>query len=149
DDLMRPCARGAGHEADTTGVVLTVGVERRCGRRRCVRIETTGTGRVDPLPRGGHGTSCEVRPFRPERPAWGTKKTRSVSGAGRECAFVLAYPAAPTERTRLTSTVAGARRARFMNELLCTPMNPSSGAATTKLSGYQSMDRLDRASNGG
>ena len=48
-------------EADAAGVVLPAGVERGRGRHGRVamgRIGRTGTGRVDPLPRGGHGTSC-------------------------------------------------------------------------------------------
>jgi hypothetical protein len=39
--------------------VLTAGIELALRVERCVAmIVLTGTGRVDPLPSGGHGASC-------------------------------------------------------------------------------------------
>ena len=62
----------------------------------------------------------------------GKKKARSISGAGRgSLRTLLAYPVAPMERTRLRRTVTGSGGATFMNVLLCTPLNQSSGCDPT------------------
>ena len=47
-----------GDEADPAGIVLPGGVEGcSCNGRGVSSVEATGTGRVDPLPIGGHGAS--------------------------------------------------------------------------------------------
>jgi hypothetical protein len=58
DDFMSAPAIRGGHEADPAGIVLASGIER-CGRRRggVSSGMLAGTGRVDPLPIGGHGVS--------------------------------------------------------------------------------------------
>jgi len=48
-----------------------------------VSVRTTGIGRVDPLPSGGHGISWIVVPLGPERPVRGQTKGPLLWGAGR------------------------------------------------------------------
>ena len=86
-----PEARG--DEADTAGVVLARRVERSAAEvAACRGSVRTGTGRVDPLPIGGHGASSSVAPRRPERPA-GQKKSPLHLGAGRgSCACAARLP---------------------------------------------------------
>ena len=57
-DFMRAGPRSGGDKADTAGIVLACGVEG-CPRKTggVSGIVLTGTGRVDPLPIGGHGAS--------------------------------------------------------------------------------------------
>jgi hypothetical protein len=50
--------RRIGDEADAAGIVLPSGIEERPRYgSRVSGIVLTGTGRVDPLPIGGHGVS--------------------------------------------------------------------------------------------
>jgi hypothetical protein len=57
-DFVRAGSRSVGDEADTAGVVLACGVEGGPRKTGGVSgIVLTGTGRVDPLPIGGHGAS--------------------------------------------------------------------------------------------
>jgi hypothetical protein len=52
-----------GNEADAAGIVLAGCVERCSRRSRGVSsLMLAGTGRVDPLPIGGHGVSSSCRP---------------------------------------------------------------------------------------
>jgi hypothetical protein len=56
--LVVAMARCGGDKADAAGVVLASGIEGGpCKGRGVSGIELTGTGRVDPLPIGGHGAS--------------------------------------------------------------------------------------------
>jgi hypothetical protein len=58
DDFMGACTRGGGNEAHSACVVFARGVERFVSRRGAVsQGMLAGTGRVDPLPIGGHGVS--------------------------------------------------------------------------------------------
>jgi hypothetical protein len=58
DHLMAANAGGGGYEADAARVVLTGRIERGCCAGGGVSsVMLTGTGRVDPLPIGGHGVS--------------------------------------------------------------------------------------------
>ena len=94
DDLVGADARGVGDEADAAGVVLTRGVERLGGGGRGVSgVGRTGTGRVDPLPKGGHGASCGVAPLAAGEADAGQEKARSFMGAGRgSCAQIARLP---------------------------------------------------------
>jgi hypothetical protein len=57
-DFMSAGTRSVGDEADTAGIVLACGVEGGPRKTGGVSgIVLTGTGRVDPLPIGGHGAS--------------------------------------------------------------------------------------------
>jgi hypothetical protein len=57
-DLVGASSGGGGDEADTTGVMFATGIEgRSCDGCGVSSVEATGTGRVDPLPIGGHGAS--------------------------------------------------------------------------------------------
>jgi hypothetical protein len=57
-DFMSAGTRRVGDKADTAGIVLAGGVERGPRKTGGVSgIVLTGTGRVDPLPIGGHGAS--------------------------------------------------------------------------------------------
>jgi hypothetical protein len=59
EHLVRPSAAGLSDKADAAGVTLAAGIElARRVERRVARVVLTGTGRVDPLPSGGHGASC-------------------------------------------------------------------------------------------
>ncbi len=79
DDLVRARTRGPRDEAGAAGVPLPIGIELGAGGRGVpVGGRGTGTGRMDPLPRVGHGTSVLSGAFsRPERPAPRQQKTRS------------------------------------------------------------------------
>jgi hypothetical protein len=56
--FMTAGACGGGDEADSAGIVLPGGVEGcSCDGCGVSSIEVIGTGRVDPLPIGGHGAS--------------------------------------------------------------------------------------------
>jgi hypothetical protein len=55
---MAPDAGGRGYKAYTAGIVLTSRIEGGCCTSGGVSsIMLTRTGRVDPLPIGGHGVS--------------------------------------------------------------------------------------------
>jgi hypothetical protein len=55
---MCACAIRGGDEADAAGIVLAGCVERCCrGSSGVSSLMLAGTGRVDPLPIGGHGVS--------------------------------------------------------------------------------------------
>jgi hypothetical protein len=57
NDFMTPKAICGGDEAYAAGIVLASGIERCCRRSGGVSSVMAGTGRVDPLPIGGHGVS--------------------------------------------------------------------------------------------
>jgi hypothetical protein len=58
DDFMTASAIRGGYEADAARIVLAGGIERCCrGCRGVSSVMLAGTGRVDPLPIGGHGIS--------------------------------------------------------------------------------------------
>ena len=58
DDRMGSPSGGIGDEADTAGIVLSSCIEGGCcGGCGVSPVVLAGTGRVDPLPIGGHGVS--------------------------------------------------------------------------------------------
>ena len=83
DYVMSARAICRGDEADTARIVLAGGVERRCcGSSGVSSLMLAGTGRVDPLPIGGHGVSKVVAPESGEA-HMGHKKGPLRLGAGR------------------------------------------------------------------
>ncbi len=126
DDLVRAHARRAGDETRAAGVVLTIGIEGGPAGRR-VGARGTGTGRTDPLPGFGHGTSAGVALGRPERPVQGQQKRPARSGSGPGPLHARwRYPVAPTEQARIRLTATGTSVSRIMLKCYAAKRGPSS-----------------------